>query len=63
MSGDAGRRLPHQGDIDDFAEELKLFSDRAAEKFPAWESLPGERVIKDEIFGDRVRLLKLLGQT
>src|SRR5580692_8536464 len=53
---------PHQGDIDDFAEELKLFTDRVAEKFPAWESLPGERVIKDEIFGDRVRLLKLLNQ-
>ncbi len=28
------------------------------ERFPAWERLPNEQAIADEIFGDRVRLLK-----
>jgi transcription-repair coupling factor (superfamily II helicase) len=54
---------PHQGDIDEFADDLALFTSTPAEKFPAWESLPTERLIRDDVFGDRLRLLKLLGDT
>ncbi len=45
---------------DDFLDDLALFTELTPEKFPAWESMPSERVIHDEVFGDRVRLLKLL---
>ncbi|MFH1924600.1 MAG: CarD family transcriptional regulator, partial [Planctomycetota bacterium] len=45
---------------DDFLEDLALFTTLAPEKFPAWESLPSEHLIHDEVFGDRVRVLKLL---
>src|SRR6185436_16071565 len=38
---------PHQGDSDEFADDLALFTREKAEKFPAWESLPTEQVIKD----------------
>ena len=51
---------PHQGDIDEFVDELALFTSQAPEKYPAWESLPSEQVIRDEVFGDRLRLLKQL---
>ena len=30
------------------------------ERFPAWESAPDERIVHDEIYGDRLRTLKLL---
>ena len=50
----------HIGDSDDFADDLGVFSSITPEGFPAWESLPSERVIHDEVFGDRVRVLKLL---
>ena len=45
---------------DDLIDDLALFTRLTVERFPAWESLPSERVIHDEVFGDRVRLLKLL---
>jgi len=45
---------------DDLVDDLALFTRITPERFPAWESLPSERVIHDEVFGDRVRLLKLL---
>jgi len=51
---------PHARDTDGFADDLGLFSRLTPEVFPAWESLPSERVIHDEVFGQRVRLLKLL---
>ncbi|MEE8452350.1 MAG: transcription-repair coupling factor, partial [Thermoguttaceae bacterium] len=51
---------PQIDDIDRFVDDLALFWEPAAQRFPAWESLPSERVIHDEVFGDRVRLLKLL---
>jgi transcription-repair coupling factor (superfamily II helicase) len=50
----------HQGDIDSFCEDLALFTRAAIEQFPAWEASAGERVLHDEIYGDRLRLLKLL---
>jgi len=51
---------PHQDDIDDFCDDLSLFSPTRPEKFPAWEAEPGERILHDEIFGDRLRTLKRL---
>ncbi|MCH8840177.1 MAG: transcription-repair coupling factor [Planctomycetes bacterium] len=52
--------LPHARDIDDFCEDLSLFSEAATRQLPAWESDAGERVLHDEIFGERLRLLKSL---
>jgi transcription-repair coupling factor (superfamily II helicase) len=46
--------------LDDLCDDLELFTRLRAEKFPAWESEPGERIIHDEIYGDRLRTLKLL---
>ena len=48
--------------IDDLADDLALFTRIAVEKFPAWESLPEDQAIHDEIRGDRTRVLKLLLQ-
>jgi len=50
---------PQIAQTDDFVDDLALFTELTPERFPAWESLPSERVIHDEVFGDRVRLLKL----
>src|SRR5689334_5827371 len=54
---------PHPADIDEFCDEVSLFTPRRAEKFPAWETLPAELVVRDEIYGDRMRLLKRFGET
>src|SRR5688572_10491209 len=54
--------VPHPADIDEFCDELSLFTARRAEKFPAWETMPSELVVRDEIYGDRMRLLKRLVQ-
>jgi len=54
--------FPQLDDIDEFCDDLALFSDVAPERFPAWESDPGERILHDEIYGDRLRTLKLLIQ-
>lgn len=51
---------PHPADIDEFVDELALFTSERAEKFPAWETLPSEQVVRDEVYGDRMRLLKRL---
>src|SRR3954464_13087236 len=54
---------PHPGEIDAIARDLALFSDARVEVFPAWESEPGERVLADEIFGTRLRVLKGLAES
>ncbi|MBL9093727.1 MAG: hypothetical protein JNL96_21095, partial [Planctomycetaceae bacterium] len=53
---------PHPADIDEFCDELGLFTAERVEKFPAWETLPTELVVRDEVYGDRMRLLKLFGE-
>ncbi len=55
----------HMDDIDDFCDDLALFTSIAPEKFPAWESEDRDsaRGLPDEIAGERLRLLKRLGQT
>jgi transcription-repair coupling factor (superfamily II helicase) len=52
---------PHPGEIDAIARDLALFTDLPVAEFPAWESEPGERVLHDEIYGERLRVLKGLG--
>ena len=52
---------PHPAEIDGLARDLALFTDLPVAQFPAWESEPGERVVHDEIYGDRLRVLKGLG--
>jgi transcription-repair coupling factor (superfamily II helicase) len=51
---------PHPGEIDAIARDLALFTDAHVGEFPAWESEPGERVVHDEIYGERLRVLKAL---
>src|SRR3569623_3282765 len=51
---------PHQGDIDEFVDDLLVFTSRSAETFPVWVTLPSEHKLGDEVTGDRVRLLKQL---
>src|SRR3954469_1755576 len=53
---------PHQAEIDAIARDLELFSDLPVAKFPAWEGEPGERVVYDEIYGERLRVLKALAE-
>jgi transcription-repair coupling factor (superfamily II helicase) len=49
---------PHPGEIGAIARDLALFTDLPVAEFPAWESEPGERIIHDEIYGERLRVLK-----
>jgi transcription-repair coupling factor (superfamily II helicase) len=51
---------PNADDVDDTIDDLELFTRICVERFPVRESLPSERVVHDEVFGDRVRLLKLM---
>jgi transcription-repair coupling factor (superfamily II helicase) len=51
---------PHIDDVDDFCDELALFADIQPERFPAWERQQREKLIYDEIYGQRLRLLKAL---
>ncbi len=53
---------PHPGEIDSIARDLTLFTKEPIGEFPAWESEPGERVVHDEIYGERLRVLKGLAQ-
>jgi transcription-repair coupling factor (superfamily II helicase) len=50
---------PHVDDVDNLADDLPLFTKLAPFRFPAWERLPGEQASADEVFGERVRLLKM----
>ncbi len=51
---------PTPEEADDFLEDFGLFSKCTPERFPALEVLSGDRVLLDEVFGDRVRVLKRL---
>lgn len=52
--------LPHARDIDSLVDDLRLFTNASTAQFPAWESDAGERVLHDEIYGQRLRILTLL---
>lgn len=51
---------PRSADIDNVVNDLANFSLLTPARFPAWESDPGERLIYDEIYADRLRTLKRL---
>jgi transcription-repair coupling factor (superfamily II helicase) len=53
---------PHMDDIDDFCEDLALFTSVAPERFGAWDREVREAVAYDETYGERLRLLKRLGE-
>jgi transcription-repair coupling factor (superfamily II helicase) len=52
--------LPHAAEVDSLVDDLALFTDLEVEAFPATEADAGERVIRDENFGQRQRLVKRL---
>ncbi len=51
---------PQPDDSDAFQNDLPIFTQAPVAAFPAWETFAAERVIHDELFGDRLRLLKRL---
>src|SRR5262245_14461319 len=58
---------PHPGDIDSLADDLRLFlggdeAGSAIAKFPAHEAFSREATLSDEVYGDRLRLLKELAR-
>ena len=56
--------VAHVGDLDDFRDDVATFSGITPEVFPAWDKLPREVVAGDEVFGQRLRLLRALkGET
>ena len=50
--------LPHIRDLDSLCDDLSLFTESPFQQFPAWETDAGERVLNDEIYGQRIRVLK-----
>ena len=51
---------PQTSQVDDLSDDLELFTALEPEVFPAWERLPGEQLIYDEVGGRRLAVLKLL---
>ncbi len=51
---------PHIDDLDDFGDDLALFSPARPQRFPAWERETDDELLYDEIYGERLRLLKQL---
>ena len=51
---------PHAADIDTLAAEFALFTGTSCDKFPAIETDRDSDVLRDELFGDRLRVLKAL---
>jgi transcription-repair coupling factor (superfamily II helicase) len=49
---------PSQREADELAADLALFAMAQADVFPAWEGEPDDRLVHDETFGDRLRVLK-----
>jgi len=52
--------LPRISDVEDFAADLASLLPNPPVVFPAWESLPKERTVKDAVFGARLRVLQQL---
>jgi hypothetical protein len=53
---------PTQREADELAADLELFTATRPVLYPAWESEPDDRLVHDETFGDRLRVLKGLLQ-
>jgi transcription-repair coupling factor (superfamily II helicase) len=54
--------LAHIDDAESAAEELTHFTGNPVSVFPAWESLPRDADVSDEILAGRLRMLKSLKQ-
>ncbi|MEX1231289.1 MAG: transcription-repair coupling factor [Planctomycetaceae bacterium] len=52
--------MPRLADIDEFALDMSNFLGMTPEIFPAWETLPQDRLVSDVIFGSRLRILHSL---
>ncbi|RIK79773.1 MAG: transcription-repair coupling factor [Planctomycetota bacterium] len=52
--------LPHANEVDALCDDLRLFTETRVEWLPLWESSGRERLVYDETFGQRQRLLKRL---
>ena len=50
----------HIDAVDDIRDDWRLFSGEDPPVFPAWESLPTEADVSDEILAERLRVLKML---
>src|SRR5687768_10412869 len=51
---------PKLDDVDTLVEDCELFSPIPSVRFPAWETESSDRVLLDDVAGDRLRLLKRL---
>ena len=49
--------LPRISDVDDFAVDLMSFLGATPTVFPAWETLPEEHDVSDQVFGARLKVL------
>src|SRR5262249_18230683 len=52
--------LPSDREADDTAADLELFTGHEPRFYPSWETAPDERLVHDETFGERLRVLKEL---
>jgi transcription-repair coupling factor (superfamily II helicase) len=52
--------LAHPRDLDPWAEDLYSFAGRRPVVFPAWDALPSQDTVIDEVAGQRLRVLKQL---
>jgi len=52
--------VAHIDSVDDACDDWRLFAGVAPAVFPAWEALPTESDVSDEILADRLRVLKAL---
>jgi transcription-repair coupling factor (superfamily II helicase) len=52
--------IAHPGDVDGWVEDVASFAGVRPVVFPAWDALPGDRMVLDEVAGQRLRLLRLL---
>src|SRR5689334_3662959 len=50
--------LPSEREADDAAADLELFTGHEPQFYPSWETAPDERLVHDETFGERLRVLK-----
>jgi len=52
----------HLDDADALADDIELFTGRAAQIFPAWELEVGSEHVSDDIIGERMRICTLLAE-
>ena len=50
--------LPSEREADDTAADLELFTGQEPQFYPSWETAPDERLVHDETFGERLRVLE-----